>query len=255
MSTTQMFNAVEVEINSRCNRACSYCPVSILPVPGVPRYMKDEVFESLLSQLRGLDYAGRISYHFYNEPLLRKDLERLVALTSARLPKAHQILFTNGDLLSDERYGSLREAGIEFFVVTSHDGTAYPERPFQIVEFPEDLMLTNRAGTLTHLPVVTSEILQTPCYAPSEMLIVTATGDVLLCYEDAKRETMMGNILEASIDEIWLSEKFTRARTLLAQGRRSEANSVCRLCTNQAHVSLGGGSHSEPYWGRVNRPT
>lgn len=201
--------------------------------------MSDQVFERLLTELSRINFTGRLSYHFYNEPLLREDLERMVEMASNWRPNAHQVLYTNGELLTDKRYASLRQAGIRYFFITSHNGVLHPERPFQKIQFSKDLELTNRGGILTHLPKVTPGILQKPCYAPSEMLIVTVTGDVVLCYEDAKREHVMGNILENSVEEIWFSERFTHFRSLLEQGKRKEASSICRQCTNQDHVTSG----------------
>lgn len=232
-------STVEVEINSRCNRKCGYCPVSILPVPNVARYMNDEVFGRLLGELRRIRFRGRFSYHFYNEPLLRKDLERMVAWAHTELADIHQVLFTNGDLLNDQRYTSLRDAGIELFVVTSHSGLPYPERPHQIVQYPSDLELTNRGGIMIDLPKVTPDILHTPCFAPSEMLIVTVTGDVVLCYEDAERKYVMGNILDNSIEEIWLAEEFVDIRNKVAEGHRTGTTSICNACNNLAHAIRG----------------
>jgi GTP 3',8-cyclase len=231
--------AVEVEVNSRCNRKCSYCPVSILPIPTVPRYMDDPVFEKLLDELVGIDFAGRFSYHFYNEPLLRRDLERLIRRVAHRLPKAFQVLYTNGDLLTEQRYKSLIEAGIDYFKVTSHSLKPHPERPFQLVQLPTDLELTNRGGLLTHLPEATSDTRCLPCYAPSEMLIITVTGDVVLCYEDAEREHVMGNIVASSLPDIWFSENFVRIRQMLVEGKRTEASNICKPCTNICHRTPG----------------
>ncbi len=229
------FSVVEVEVNSRCNRKCDYCPVSTLPLPAAPRYMSEEVFERLLGELRRAGFGGRFSYHFYNEPLLRKDLDVLAARVSAALPAAQQVLYTNGDLLTDELYGRLLEAGVSEFVVTSHGFEPVPERPHQKVLFPTDLHITNRGGVMGGWP----EPYTLPCHAPSEMLIVSATGDVLLCYEDAERTQVMGNIMRQSVEEIWYSEQFVRLRRLLAEGRRAEAAPICGRCNNTAHPEPG----------------
>lgn len=235
IQTKSLFTVVEVEVNSRCNKRCSYCPVSVLPIPDVPRYMNNDVFQKLLGELVRINFDGRISYHFYNEPLIRRDLEELIRQVKVKLPIAHQALYTNGDLLSDKRYSSLKEAGIAHFIVTRHDFTPIPERPLQTVLYPTNLQLTNRGGILVELPKVSPQILSLPCYAPSEMLIVTVTGDVVLCYEDAERTQIMGNILESSIEKIWLSEKFVRLRKELADGNRFNGASICRNCTNKVH--------------------
>lgn len=242
---------VEIEINSRCNRRCSYCPVSIMPFPSVPNTMPENVFDRILEELQRIDYSERISYHFYNEPLLRSDLARIIKKTKTHLPKAKQILFTNGDLLTDERYKLLIEAGINFFVVTAHDNKVRPERPQQYVQYPKDLVLTNRGGIISHLPVVAKDILKSPCYAPSEMLIVTATGDVVLCYEDSFRKTNYGNIVDKKIEDIWFNNGLVDIRNNLSVGKRTKGASICKKCTNKAHTKSGVSDKSEPFWEKV----
>ena len=231
-------SVVEMEVGSRCNRSCHYCPVSLNPRPPVPVWMPDEVFMAAVGQLAEISFAGRLSYHLYNEPLLRKDLARLVAVVDRLLPGALQILNTNGDLLDERRYTELREAGIDYFYVTRHSPGDYTHRPFQVVQTWEDLVLTNRGGSLTHLPRPTAAAVRTPCFAPSEMLIVTVTGDVLLCYEDARRDHVMGNLLHTSLVEIWNSEGFRERRRRLAVGDRS-VDAMCRACSNVSHSRPG----------------
>ncbi len=121
-------SVVELEVGSRCNRACSYCPVSLDPRPPVPARMSDEVFVATVRQLAEASFAGRVSYHLYNEPLLRRDLARLVAMVDDLLPDALQLVNTNGDLLDDARYTEPRRAGVDYFYVTRHEPGPYPER-------------------------------------------------------------------------------------------------------------------------------
>ena len=232
------FSVVEVEVNSRCNRACSYCPVSVLPIPDVPRYMSDAVFDRLLSELAKRDYAGKFSFHFYNEPLIRKDLERLVEKVARNLPRAYRLLYTNGDLLTDARHRSLLEAGIDRFLVTSHSGDLVPPRDRQTVQYPDDLVLTSRAG-LVQVGKRMALPMGRPCWAPTDMLIVTVTGDVVLCCEDATRSMKMGNVMESSLDDLWHSPQFVRIRTLLQEGKRGEAGMGCARCDNTEFHSPG----------------
>lgn len=233
-----MFSVVEIEVNSRCNRRCVYCPVSVLPKPEVPRFMSDSVFSRLVAELARLRYKGRISYHFYNEPLLRTDLERLVRQVRCDLPRCFQLLFTNGDHLDGRRYHSLRDAGIDHFFVTQHDGSKYPAREAQTVQIPDNLVLTNRAGLLTEIACLPAA-LERPCWAPTDMLVVTVTGDVLLCCDDSRRTQVMGNILLRPLDEIWESPTFRRLRKLLQRGMRAEASPICAGCSNTEYSGPG----------------
>ncbi len=239
---------VEMETNSRCNRKCSYCPVSTLPAPDAPVIMPDEVLESTIIELKRIEYAGRISYHLYNEPLLRRDLSDVISHVRKSLPNAKQVLFTNGDFLTESKYSSLINAGVDFIVVTAHSGKKHPPRSKQYVQYPEDLELTNRGGALTHLPGVTDEMIINPCFAPSEMLIITSAGNVLLCYEDVSRKTYYGNIVSSKIEDIWFNPELIQIRKSLQEGKRSESASICRACTNMAHVSRNISDRSEPFW-------
>jgi cyclic pyranopterin phosphate synthase len=231
-------SVVEIEVGSRCNRACSYCPVALNPRPPVPARMSDQVYLRVMQRLADVGFAGRLSYHLYNEPLLRKDLPRLVAIAHSWLPEALQILNTNGDLLTDERYNTLRQAGVDYFYVTRHSGGDFPQRPFQIVQTGQDLILTNRGGTVAQVPLPSLSARKTPCFAPSEMLIVTVTGDVMLCYEDAERAHIMGNLMLTPLPEIWYSKSFTEHRERLSRGDRT-VEAMCLRCSNVSHSSPG----------------
>lgn len=230
----ELFTMVEMEVNRLCNRRCSYCPNSVLGErdTDLPELMPAEVLDRLIDELDCLDFTGRISFHLYNEPLLHPDLPGIVGTLRTRLPEVRQVLYSNGDYLTDAVFERLHSAGVNRFVITSHDGREIPERPDQVVLQTTDLGLTNRAGTLDSVP----EALAIPCLAPASMLIVGVNGDVLLCYEDATRSQVMGNILSEPIDEIWYSPRFCELRAALAAGDR-RVTPMCRACDNTNHRS------------------
>jgi len=197
--------------------------------------MSHSVFGRIIEQLSECSFSGRLSYHLYNEPLLRRDLEVLVAHADAALPDAYQVIYTNGDLLSEARYARLVEAGMDHIIVTRHDGGNFPERPRQTVLRPNDLQITNRGGYIFDI----SNPLRHSCYAPSEMLIVAYNGDVLACYEDARREHIMGSLVEQTLAEVWTGERFATLRRSLETGDRSGAAAICKRCSNCAHTVPG----------------
>lgn len=228
-------DVVEIEVNRHCNRKCEYCPNSVKDLRGQPAYMEIELFRHIISMLQKINFTGRLSFHFYNEPLIRNDLEQLVTLARPELPKAHFVLYTNGDLLTDERHERLLKAGIDLFLVTRHDWDSYPKRSFQRVQVPSDFAISSRGGTV--VPV--SGPLNIPCYGPSEMLIVTATGDVVLCHEDACREHIMGNLGQQDLTEIWKSAAFEQVRKPLEAGLRNSGPKICSNCDNRLYPVPG----------------
>jgi cyclic pyranopterin phosphate synthase len=224
-------SVVEIEIGVRCNRTCIYCPNSTLGSTSSSSFMEIGLFRRIIAQLSEIAFSGRLSFHFYNEPLMRKDLEVLVAIAHAALPLAHLVLYTNGDLLTDTRYANLLKAGVDFFLVTRHGGETMKPRLHQRVQFPDDLDLSGRAGAVIAVTVP----LQRACHAPSEMLIVTVNGDVVLCHEDARREVVMGNLGRSTLQDIWCGDEMERFRHHLVQGRRREAGRICARCDHRAY--------------------
>src|SRR5262245_22586687 len=95
-----MFKAVELELNSMCNRKCTYCPnVSSKRPVG---FMSEELFKKIIHELEEIEFDGRISYHFYGEPLLDKRLPEFVQYTKDKVPNSYAEIYSNGDFLDLE---------------------------------------------------------------------------------------------------------------------------------------------------------
>lgn len=216
---------VELEVNLRCNLSCDYCPVSIHP-PGTEKRMSDAVFDRILDRLADIDYSGILTFHRYNEPTLRKDLERLVERARNRLPRTALVLYSNGTLLDETRRGRLFEAGIDRMIVTDHEERGIRPGPGVTVKRPQDLVISTRAGWVASVEAP----LRLPCHAPSEMLIVGYDGDVYLCTQDYGREYVMGNLVAQDLVTIWRSPQFQAYRDLLVKGKRAKACTLCSKC-------------------------
>lgn len=197
--------------------------------------MSAALFQKIILELADIQFSGRLSFHFFNEPLLRRDLGELVAWARARLPLAYFVLYTNGDLLTDERYAILLDAGIDLFLVTRHDFDAYPSRPFQFVQHPHNFTISGRGGTIAE----STKPLDIACFAPSEMLNITVDGDVVLCHEDAERRYIMGSFATQTLPEIWFGERFEEFRGPLESGNRFGAAVICQRCDNRLYPVPG----------------
>jgi 2-deoxy-scyllo-inosamine dehydrogenase (SAM-dependent) len=225
-----LFQVVEIEIGRNCNRRCSYCPQSFDWYRGPEQFMKRSLFESLIDQLKKCKFAGRLSFHHYNEPLLNPELIDLISYARERLPFAWFVLYSNGDLLNQSKYESLQNAGIDFFMITSHSGRKFPQRLYQHVKYPDTFIISSR-GSLVHK----AKLNYLPCYAPSEMLIIRYDGKVVLCHEDAMSSTVMGDTNKQSIKSIWFSNSFKKYRKKLIRGHRDSTCQLCAKCDNRLH--------------------
>jgi GTP 3',8-cyclase len=231
-----VLQVVELEVNRRCNRTCHYCPNGRDSFRDAETRMPSALFERIVGMLSEVAFSGRLSFHRFNEPLLRKDLASLVIIARKVLPNAFIVVYTNGDLLNDRRYDELLNAGVDHFLVTRHDFDDFPKRRFQFVQHPSNFARSGRGGIVSRAP----SSLSLPCYAPSEMMIVRVNGDVVLCHEDALAEVILGNLDKASLEEVWNSKRACELRALLKQGRRATAGGPCAFCDCRLHPLPGG---------------
>ena len=228
------FHSVSLEISTYCNRKCHYCPNKDYETP--KNFMSWDIFKSAIARLKDIKYTGIVQYHLFNEPLFDERLTDFVKYTSANLPKAIQVLISNGDLLNIEKAKGLSEAGVDKFVVTVHDKN--PERNLErlkpVKEFlkekmrlqtSNELYLASRGGAAD----IEKEKRKTDFKKCPDIrtLIICYNGDIILCCQDYFKKYIMGNVMEKSILEIWNSYKDIREKLL----RDNIAElPICKIC-------------------------
>lgn len=232
--------AVEIEINSNCNRSCSYCP-NVNQQRIETGEISKELFNKIIDELSSINYSGRISFSFYNEPLLSKNIEYFSKVTKTKLQKSNLVIYSNGTLLTKEKLYLLLDAGVDFFIITRHESEdnyefekTLNELPLSIskkhIKFQShlDLKLTNRGGLIknqkdTPLPH------SSPCLIPLHMITITNKGTVVPCFEDYHQVNSMGNISDQGLMEIWNSNEYVSFRKNLIMGNRQNYK-VCASC-------------------------
>jgi len=233
--------SVAIETTQHCNRRCTYCPVSIDPKPR--RTMKFEIFKEIINQLALIGFRGYLTYHFFNEPLLNRDLEKLVQHASHHLPKARHVIFTNGDLLTSQRARSLFASGVSLFLVTNHGGRGLTEFVQQIEHawwifhpriwfrrLTHDRSLFNRGG----LVEVTRPRRFSYCSYLAYEMVIDVDGNVVLCCNDYYGNTQFGNVMRTPILNIWNSSSMSNLRKRLLQGEFDLP--ICRRCSGVTEV-------------------
>lgn len=229
--TADMFRSVALEISTRCNRQCSYCPNSLIKVPD--NLMPDEVFEKALKDLAAIKYSGVVYYHRYNEPLLDPSLVRKIARVTKTLPRVLSRVVTNGDFLSKDLLAQLVDAGMSQMMVTLHSGgqkRAEAVREISAeyaslvtVNSIDGVDLSNRSGLLD-VPVKRRD----RCIDPLTSLQIGYNGVIILCCDDYRRSVTFGSIMERSVMQIWQDPRFVRLRSDLGKG--VVKLEMCRKC-------------------------
>lgn len=101
---------LRISVTDRCNLRCVYC----MPEAGLPWIPKGEIlsYEEIARIVRAAAKIGVRSIRLTGgEPLIRRDLERLVALIAA-IPGIEDIALSTNGLLLAERVEALRDAGL-----------------------------------------------------------------------------------------------------------------------------------------------
>lgn len=236
-----MFHVVEMEVNSMCNRTCGYCPnVSAKRPLG---YMEPALFEKIIGELGDIDFDGRISYHFYGEPLLDKRLPGFVEYSKKHAPKSSTEIYSNGDFLDLDLFREYLRRGLDNFLITQHDNLmpdnlqhlmdniSEEEKRHITIRFAKDRYMINRSGLITSFGVPV-EPLTSPCDWPLTTMVITMSGNVVLCCNDYFETEVIGNVKEQSLIDVWTSKRFEEFRKALSKGDRS----VSKLCADCDYV-------------------
>jgi radical SAM protein with 4Fe4S-binding SPASM domain len=228
------FWTVAIEISTKCNRRCYYCPNSKYGTPD--EHMPDELFEKIITNLNALRYTGGVTFQFYGEPLLDERLVRFVRYTRQNVPGAMFIkVVSNGDMLTMELLERLIEAGMREISITIHDLDPakmmerlkpmidrHP-RHIRVTSIHNSASLNNRGGAIE----IENEVPMKKCTGTG-ILVIDHNGDELLCCSDYFHAHVMGNVNEERIEGIWKKKEFERYRGAARKGR--PALEICEKC-------------------------
>jgi cyclic pyranopterin phosphate synthase len=101
---------LRVSVTDKCNLRCTYC----MPEEGLPWLRRDEIlsYEEIAAIVRAAAAAGVRSVRITGgEPLLRRNLDRLVAAIAA-VPEIEDVALSTNGLLLEEQLPALLRAGL-----------------------------------------------------------------------------------------------------------------------------------------------
>jgi radical SAM protein with 4Fe4S-binding SPASM domain len=191
--------------------------------------MKNELFNEILSELKEIDYNGKISLSCYGEPLLDDRIEEFARKIKKEIGSSISIS-TNGDYIDYQRVRNLASAGIDTIIISQHD-IVMPEKLKVLLDtIPEDLSshiifqrlteedpLVNRGGSVP-IKRTMERVLLEPWCGMMYSFFITYAGDVRLCCNDYFNKVKLGNINEESIMDIWNKKKYVTLRKNLKKG-------------------------------------
>ena len=116
-----LFISADIETFGQCNRSCEFCFNNPKFTQREKGAMSEEMWKKIINELSRLKYKGRLSPHFYGEPLLDKRLPDLVAYARKKCPQAYILIDTNGDFLDESIIRKLYSSGVNKLFVTSYE--------------------------------------------------------------------------------------------------------------------------------------
>jgi MoaA/NifB/PqqE/SkfB family radical SAM enzyme len=102
---------VHFEVTLRCNARCGFCDYWKTPANEKERELKSYADAARFFNPMLVTFTG-------GEPLLRRDLEDLIAEVDRAIPTKYMTLITHGAMLTPERGVALRQAGINQFSIS-----------------------------------------------------------------------------------------------------------------------------------------
>ncbi|MCF7911673.1 MAG: SPASM domain-containing protein [Candidatus Cloacimonetes bacterium] len=231
--------STNIETISMCNRKCEFCF-------NHPRFesreqgeMSAETWKSIMDQLAGLKFCGRIGPHFYNEPLLDKRLPDLINYTRQVMPYCWIQINSNGDYLNEELLLKLYNKGVNYFFITNYDEDDKADFNLLAAKYPalisvvknSDMWRTDRGGEIFHK----EKLLSSSCRRPATQLVVNWRGEVLLCCMDYYAKYSFGNLNNMKLFTIWNNDEFLKIREKLKLSRQN-GYSICQNCDDPGAI-------------------
>lgn len=246
---TKLFEHIKIQTNNTCTRKCPYCYFGNIKDKYQNNVLSSDVFYKMIDELASINYDGRIGLFEINEPLTDPRIFDFVGYVSKKIPKAWNMLISNGDLLNVENLEKLVVAKLDQLCISVYDQKTMDKlmqikevRPdlFKIVEvmnFINGNFIDNRGGNIDYKDAPnTKDYLHNPCERIHKLLYVRPNGNVVSCFSDFYEVNVLGNVYQDTLQNIWFGEKFTNFRKELDNGRRQ----ISHLCTNCNYPGKGG---------------
>ena len=241
---------VEISESGMCNRKCSFCPRSDPDYDHRNEFISYELHKKLCDELSEVNYKGLIIYSGFVEPMLDKQIYKLVNYDKITLPDSRVEMISNGDVLNEKRLKKLYDSGLDRLQISLYDGE---DQHFKFTELgkkmnltnekyvlrarylPEEknfgITLSNRGGMLENAEYKIRPMkkkLEKKCFYPSYKFFLDYNGDVLMCSHDWGKKNILGNLKKEKFLDIWLCKKSEEARNKLNKSDRSL--SPCNVC-------------------------
>ena len=243
-----LFKLIEIETINRCNGKCSFCPVNSDIDPREYHYMSDELFIKIINDLCDIGYNETISIYSNNESFLDPKIIERLEYAKNKLPTAYHMLYTNGSLLTKEKYEHIVKL-LDFIIINNytddlhiHDHLKWindkdlNEGTCQTLFYirKQNKILTNRGGVSPNYNNLSNDWTHI-CQYPFYQMIVRPDGKLSGCCNDPLGEFTLGDLNQQSILEAWYGEDHNNfKKNMILNGKQGyEKCTKCNIITSK----------------------
>ena len=238
-----LFEKISIEINSYCNRSCTFCTRTQDEREKIR--MPEELVYKVLFELAEIKYQGMIAFHFFNEVFT--DNRIFLFFEKCKELGLNNYLVTNGDFLNMEIVNRLKTYNIKEFALSIYDWKTEEDFQEKCNFFQKTLGLSNhnwvfyiikggenfgnRAGFVNHK----QETLQLPisagCSKIEKKIDIRYDGSVVMCCLDYYALHKIGNVQNENIIDIWYGDIRQKQILNLRKGLRKNYK-LCSKCSD-----------------------
>lgn len=227
---------ISIETINRCNSTCDFCPANRNSECRPYMKMDDELFEKIIGDLHSWNYSGYLNLYVNNEPLIDNKIEEKYTYAKKMLPNAKMLLYTNGTLLSIERFEKLAGVVDKMIINNYSENLTLHNNIREIYEYAKNdkvlkdkditiqvryihEILTNRAGSAPNKKKKRKQ--HKICIMPYTDITIYPNGVCGLCCSDVLEKTYLGDASKASLREIWNDQSYWKARDIIGTDREN----------------------------------
>jgi hypothetical protein len=238
-----LFNIIDFETMSNCNRVCPTCIRNSHPDREAvsswfgANYLPEETIYEALEQALEMGFTGDVCLSHFNEPLMDERIPRIAGVAKAYERFNRVFLNTNADFITEEMAAEL-DGNLDRMIVSLYMGE--PVKSKRAAWIPTlfkktEIVFTTAEHIPSHFspafPVkeLAERYRDSNCLEPAMRVIINHRRQYLLCCEDVIGNFKLGYFPDIGLKEYWFGRHAEIQNTLANQGGR-RWHPYCESC-------------------------
>lgn len=238
-----LFEYIEIETLNRCNGKCTFCPVNVNQPQRPYAKMTEELFKKIIQELESYHYDGYINLFSNNEPYLDERILDWMKYTKKHLPDAKLIMYTNGSVLTMEKFLETIQFTYYLHIDNYSDDDTVNKNLKDIYIYisthselngrvffsmrKRDEKLTTRGGEAPNRR--NAKGIRAVCLYPYKQMVIRPDGKCSLCCNDALGKYTLGDVSKQTLKEIWYGKEYMELRKEMKATYRTNLK-LCKNC-------------------------